>query len=86
MAGEEGGADGDEDDGQVDLPAGVGRLRTGACNAGRTDSTEKKSLPMFSKDTEEVGINQPNLLAYLGLVRGLALTVDEVLQFPNFRP
>ena len=42
VADEEGGADGDEDDGQVDLSARVGRLGTGASHAGRSNATGSK--------------------------------------------
>ena len=42
VADEEGGADGDEDDGQVDLSARVGRLGTGASHAGRSNATGRK--------------------------------------------
>ena len=42
VADEEGGADGDEDDGQVDLTARVGRLGTGASHAGRSNATGRK--------------------------------------------
>ena len=47
VADEECGADGDEDDGQVDLSARVGRLGTGAGQAGRSDATES-TFPLFN--------------------------------------
>ena len=53
VAGEEGGADGDEDDGQVDLSAGVGRLGTGAGHAGRSDATESTYQYILTEGKEE---------------------------------
>ena len=49
VADEEGGADGDEDDGQVDLSARVGRLGTGASHAGRSNATGRKEGRMRAK-------------------------------------
>ena len=51
MADEECGADGDEDDGQVDLAARVGRLRARAGQAGGPDAAKRreKALDLFTQ-------------------------------------
>ena len=66
VAGEEGGADGDEDDGQVDLSAGVGRLGTGASQARRSNATESSERPLENLDVQTVTVTL--LLQYLTAV------------------
>ena len=56
VADEECRADGDEDDGEVDLAARVGRLRARAGQAGSPDPAKrrKKALDLFTRHLTEI--------------------------------